>query len=122
MWRRWQASSDHCLRMCLRCLMSTSILVTLALQVEDISGRPKNLWGIWCKLQADGHRDVSRIYDVQALRVVVSNKHECYMALRALESVYRCMPERSKVRAKLGCVVVGSVSNSIRCCGFLVFL
>lgn len=68
-------------------------------QVEDISGRPKNLWGIWRKMQADGHRDLGRIFDVQALRVVVSNKHECYVALRALESVYRCMPGRSKVSA-----------------------
>lgn len=31
-----------------------------------------------------------------ALRVIVACKHECYTALRAVQSVYRVMPERSK--------------------------
>lgn len=67
-------------------------------QYEDISGRPKNLYGIWLKLQKEGGgtRSLDEVYDVTALRVIVANKHDCYRALRALQSVYRCMPNRSK--------------------------
>mmetsp|Transcript_3470 Transcript_3470/g.7564 ORF Transcript_3470/g.7564 Transcript_3470/m.7564 type:complete len:710 (-) Transcript_3470:1192-3321(-) len=63
---------------------------------EDISGRPKNLYGIWQKMKKDGHTSLDQVFDVMALRVVVSNKHDCYRALRAVQSVYRCMPGRSK--------------------------
>lgn len=66
------------------------------LQYEDISGRPKNLYGIWQKMKALGIKDVSQIYDVTALRVVVSNKHDCYGALRVVQETYRTMPNRSK--------------------------
>ncbi|KXZ51474.1 hypothetical protein GPECTOR_12g437 [Gonium pectorale] len=67
---------------------------------EDISGRPKNLYGIYSKLQKDGKpltsESLDSIYDLMALRVIVSSKHECYTALRGVQSAYRCMPERSK--------------------------
>lgn len=52
---------------------------------EDISGRPKNLYGIWCKMKASGITDIAQVYDLTALRVVVSNKHDCYAALRVLQ-------------------------------------
>ncbi|KAG2440315.1 hypothetical protein HXX76_004422 [Chlamydomonas incerta] len=67
---------------------------------EDISGRPKNLYGIFTKLQKDGKpltaESLDSLYDLMALRVVVAHKHECYTALRAVQSVYRAMPSRSK--------------------------
>lgn len=63
---------------------------------EDISGRPKNLYGIWLKMKTSGITDLSQIYDVTALRVVVTNKHDCYQALRVVQEAYRNMPERSK--------------------------
>lgn len=67
---------------------------------EDISGRPKNLYGIFMKLQKDGKpltiESLNSLYDLMALRVVVAHKHECYTALRAVQSVYRVMPSRSK--------------------------
>ncbi|KAG2483881.1 hypothetical protein HYH03_017275 [Edaphochlamys debaryana] len=69
-------------------------------QYEDISGRPKNLYGIYTKLVKDGKpltmASLDSIFDLMALRVVVSSKHECYTALRAVASVYRTMPSRSK--------------------------
>ena len=38
-----------------------------------------------------------QIFDVIAIRVVVSgNKHECYVAQRVVQELYRTMPERSK--------------------------
>ncbi|PNH06426.1 putative guanosine-3',5'-bis(diphosphate) 3'-pyrophosphohydrolase [Tetrabaena socialis] len=67
---------------------------------EDISGRPKNLYGIYTKLVKDGKpvtaASLGTVYDLIALRVVVASKHDCYTALRAVQSVYRTMPERSK--------------------------
>ncbi len=67
---------------------------------EDISGRPKNLYGIYTKLQKDGkplsHSSLESVYDLMALRVVVPHKHDCYAALRAVQSVYRTMKGRSK--------------------------
>ena len=66
------------------------------IKYEDISGRPKSLYGIWRKMVEDGtHAD--KVYDVIALRVVVSgNKHDCYSAQRVVQELYRCMPDRSK--------------------------
>uniref|UniRef100_A0A7R9VEP8 RelA/SpoT domain-containing protein n=1 Tax=Chlamydomonas euryale TaxID=1486919 RepID=A0A7R9VEP8_9CHLO len=64
---------------------------------EDISGRTKNLYSVWRKMVADGVTSIDTIYDLIALRVVVSgNKHDCYFAQRAVQQLYRCMPERSK--------------------------
>lgn len=83
-------------------------------EYEDISGRPKNLYGVWLKrgglpcntnsmssmssMDEDGGsptlRSLDEIYDLTALRVVVANKHDCYRALRAVSNAYRTMPER----------------------------
>lgn len=67
---------------------------------EDISGRPKNLYGVWSKLRKDGKpltsESLATVYDLVALRVVVANKHDCYVALRSVQSVYRAMADRSK--------------------------
>lgn len=65
-------------------------------QYEDISGRPKSLFGIWKKMRDGNITSLDKVYDVTALRVVVTNKHDCYRALRAVQAVYRCMPARSK--------------------------
>ena len=47
----------------------------------DLSGRPKNLWGVAAKMRAKG-RAVEQVYDVRALRVVVHSKADCYEVLR----------------------------------------
>uniref|UniRef100_A0A7S3R7J4 RelA/SpoT domain-containing protein n=1 Tax=Dunaliella tertiolecta TaxID=3047 RepID=A0A7S3R7J4_DUNTE len=65
-------------------------------QYEDISGRPKNLYGIWQKMRSSGKSSLDQVYDVTALRVVVTNKHDCYVALRVVQELYRTMPSRSK--------------------------
>jgi len=54
-------------------------------QYEDISGRPKNLYGIWQKMRSSGKSSLEQVYDVTALRVVVTNKHDCYVALRVVQ-------------------------------------
>ncbi|KAF5843689.1 hypothetical protein DUNSADRAFT_10864 [Dunaliella salina] len=67
-----------------------------SVQYEDISGRPKNLYGIWQKMRSSGKTSLDQVYDVTALRVVVTNKHDCYVALRVVQELYRTMPSRSK--------------------------
>eukprot|EP00798_Chlamydomonas_sp_ICE-L_P019959 gene19959-26667_t len=62
----------------------------------DISGRPKNLYGIWKKMKKTGITNLSQVYDITALRVVVSNKHDCYRAQRVVQCVYGCMRGRTK--------------------------
>jgi ppGpp synthetase/RelA/SpoT-type nucleotidyltranferase len=64
------------------------------LEVVDVSGRVKNVYGIWKKLKEGGR--VEEVYDVQALRVVVPHKHDCYAALRVVESKWAAMPGRFK--------------------------
>lgn len=65
-------------------------------QYEDISGRTKSLFGIWTKMKEGKMASLDKVFDVTALRVVVTNKHDCYRALRCVQETYRIMPERSK--------------------------
>ena len=44
---------------------------------EDLSGRPKNLYGVFKKMQQKGYT-LDEIYDVRALRVIVKSKQDCY--------------------------------------------
>mmetsp|Transcript_19384 Transcript_19384/g.33486 ORF Transcript_19384/g.33486 Transcript_19384/m.33486 type:complete len:777 (+) Transcript_19384:216-2546(+) len=66
------------------------------LPYEDISGRPKSLYGVWCKMEAGGITDMDKVYDVTALRVVMADKHQCYQAMRCVQEVYNCVPNRYK--------------------------
>ncbi len=63
----------------------TSALDAAGVQYEEISGRPKSLYGIWTKMRAGKVESLDRVYDVTALRVVVTNKHDCYRALRCVQ-------------------------------------
>lgn len=63
---------------------------------EDISGRPKNLWGIYKKTRG-GALSADQIYDLCALRVIVANKHDCFRVHRVLRETYRPVsPSRYK--------------------------
>lgn len=69
-------------------------LAAAGVQVVDVSGRVKNVYGVWKKMR-DGGR-VEEVFDVQALRVVVPHKHDCYAALRAVEGLWAPVPGRFK--------------------------
>ena len=51
----------------------------------DLSGRPKNLWGVYRKMLQKGY-GLDQVYDVRALRVVVESKADCYEMLREVNS------------------------------------
>lgn len=51
------------------------------LEGVDLSGRPKNLYGVMRKMK-DKQKGLSQVYDVRALRVIVRSKTDCYRVLQ----------------------------------------
>ncbi|MDO8668917.1 MAG: RelA/SpoT family protein [Candidatus Buchananbacteria bacterium] len=63
----------------------------------SIHGRTKHLYSLYKKLlkpQVD--RDLSKIYDLIALRIIVPTVADCYSTLGILHNLYRPMPGRVK--------------------------
>ena len=57
----------------------------------DIAGRPKHISSIWRKMQKKG-LDFSELYDIRALRVLVSDIPACYAALGVVHSLWPFIP------------------------------
>jgi guanosine-3',5'-bis(diphosphate) 3'-pyrophosphohydrolase len=57
----------------------------------ELSGRPKHIQSIWRKMQRKG-ADLSEIYDVYAVRVLVAELKDCYAALGVVHSLWRPIP------------------------------
>lgn len=60
----------------------------------DMSGRPKNLYGVFKKTQRG--TPLSEVYDLMALRIVVKDKADCYRVLREVHQLWRTVPGRFK--------------------------
>lgn len=58
----------------------------------EVQGRPKHLYSIWKKMQGKGLA-IERVFDVRALRVIVSNVADCYAALGRVHELWRSLPE-----------------------------
>ncbi|MEO8296622.1 MAG: bifunctional (p)ppGpp synthetase/guanosine-3',5'-bis(diphosphate) 3'-pyrophosphohydrolase [Burkholderiales bacterium] len=58
----------------------------------EVQGRPKHLYSIWKKMQGKGV-DISRVFDVRALRVVVVDVPECYAALSRVHELWQALPD-----------------------------
>ncbi|MEW6546232.1 MAG: bifunctional (p)ppGpp synthetase/guanosine-3',5'-bis(diphosphate) 3'-pyrophosphohydrolase [Bacillota bacterium] len=61
----------------------------------DIQGRAKHLWSIHRKMVEQG-RDLSDIYDLIAVRVIVDTIPNCYAALGVVHSLWKPVPARFK--------------------------
>ncbi len=70
-------------------------LVSSGLRNFEITGRPKHLYGIWSKMERQ-QKQFSEIYDVAALRIIVSNSDSCYKALAVVHDTFRPIPGRFK--------------------------
>ena len=70
-------------------------LAELGIQCNDISGRPKHLYGIYQKMQRQG-KEFEQIYDIAAIRVIVPEKSDCYRALAVVHDAFRPIPGRFK--------------------------
>lgn len=74
-------------------------LVQNNIKIDEISlqGRTKHLYSLYKKLlRPEINRDISRVYDLIALRLIVSTITDCYGVLGILHSMYRPMPGRIK--------------------------
>jgi len=58
---------------------------------SELSGRPKNLYSIWKKMQRRG-ADVDQIYDVYGVRILVNEIKDCYAAIGVVHSLWRAIP------------------------------
>ena len=60
----------------------------------DVSGRPKNIYSTYrkiCKYEAQG-KQISEIYDLFALRVLVEHEAECYRVLGIVHQLWHPIP------------------------------
>jgi len=65
------------------------------IQVLDIHGRQKHLYSLFLKLQKK-NSDISRIYDLVALRIIVPSIQDCYTVLGLIHSLWRPLKGRIK--------------------------
>lgn len=65
------------------------------IKIIEISGRTKDLWSLWQKLQRHNN-ELQRIHDIVALRVIVTNIADCYKVLGIVHSKWKPMPKRFK--------------------------
>jgi len=61
----------------------------------EISGRVKHYYGIYSKMKEQG-KQFDEIYDLFAVRVVVSSKEDCYTVMGIVHSLWQPVPGRIK--------------------------
>jgi len=58
-----------------------------------ITARPKHLYSLWRKLlRPEINKDISKVYDLVAMRILVESVRECYAALGILHALWKPVP------------------------------
>ncbi len=69
----------------------------LDVEVLSIHGRTKHLYSLYKKLNKPNiNRDLSKVYDLIALRIILPTVADCYLTLGVIHQMYRPMPGRIK--------------------------
>jgi GTP pyrophosphokinase len=61
----------------------------------EINGRAKHWYSLWRKLQRENN-DLSQIYDLVALRIIVESIEQCYKVLGIIHEIYKPLVGRIK--------------------------
>ena len=61
----------------------------------EISGRAKHFYSIYRKMKRD-NKDISEIYDLSAVRILVANVKDCYAVLGIVHTMWKPIPGRFK--------------------------
>ncbi len=70
-------------------------LEQVGVEVLELSGRPKHLYGIYQKMQRQ-QKEFHQIFDIAAVRIIVATNDECYRALAVVHDAFRPIPGRFK--------------------------
>lgn len=65
------------------------------LEVEELKGRPKHLYGIYQKMQQQ-QKEFEEIYDLAGVRVLLKTREDCYRALAVIHDAFKPIPGRFK--------------------------
>lgn len=67
------------------------------IKINSIHGRQKRLYSLYQKLQRPQYdRDLSKIYDLVAVRIIVPTADDCYTVLGTIHHLWKPMPGRIK--------------------------
>lgn len=58
----------------------------------EVYGRPKHIYSIWKKMQRK-RLDIDELYDLLAVRVIVTNLTQCYTVLGVVHSLWQTIPK-----------------------------
>lgn len=72
------------------------VLRTEGVKFQIVTGRTKRVYSLYKKLFKKYHGDLSKIYDIIALRVICKSTADCYAALGAIHQHYQPVPGRIK--------------------------
>jgi guanosine-3',5'-bis(diphosphate) 3'-pyrophosphohydrolase len=70
-------------------------LIEAGINCSEVTSRPKHLYSIYRKMERQ-HKDFHQIYDLAAIRLIVSSKDECYRALAVVHDQFTPIPGRFK--------------------------
>lgn len=71
------------------------ILVKKQIKPLEIQARVKHGYSLWRKLNRY-HNDISKIYDLLGLRVIVENEQQCYAVMSVIHAHFKLLPNRIK--------------------------